>query len=115
MLMTGSAPLDPHHYDHEKVLYASNCLGGLVRAWWDKFQIIEGVQAITWAVFINGFRAAHIPTGMMTIKKREFSDLKQGSDTVKEYLQKFNILSRYAPEDVSTEAAKVECFMEGLE
>ena len=30
-------------------------------------------------------------------------------------MQKFNLLSRYAPEDVSTEAAKVERFMEGLQ
>ena len=71
-------------------------------------------QVITWAVFKDGFRAAHIPPGMMTIKKREFRALRQGSGSVKEYLQKFNLLSRYAPEDVSTEAAKVEQFMEGL-
>lgn len=60
-------------------------------------------------------RAAHIPPGMMTIKKREFRAVKQGSRTVKEYLQKFNLLSRYAPEDISTQAAKVEHFMEGLQ
>ena len=72
-------------------------------------------QVITWAMFKEGFRAAHIPSGMMTIKKREFRALRQGSGSVKEYLQKFNLLSRYAPQDVSTEAAKVERFMEGLQ
>ena len=71
-------------------------------------------QVITWAMFKEGFRAAHIPPGMMTIKKREFRALRQGSGTVKEYLQKFNLLSRYAPEDVNTKVAKVEHFMEGL-
>ena len=50
----------------------------------------------------------------MAIKKREFRALKQGSSTVKEYMQKFSVLSRYAPEDVSTDAAKRERFMEGL-
>ncbi|XP_073357968.1 uncharacterized protein [Aegilops tauschii subsp. strangulata] len=39
---------------------------------------------------------------------------KQGSSTVKEYIQKFSVLSRYAPEDVSTDAARRERFMEGL-
>ncbi|KAE8798283.1 retroelement [Hordeum vulgare] len=58
---------------------------------------------------------AHIPPGMMTIKKLEFRALKQGSGTVKGYLQKLNLLSRYAREDVSTETAKVERFMEGLQ
>ena len=72
-------------------------------------------QVITWVVLKDGFRAAHIPPGMMTIKKREFRALRKGSGSVKEYLQKFNLLSRYAPEDVRTEAAKVERFMEGLQ
>ena len=71
-------------------------------------------QVITWEMFKEGFRAAHIPPGLMTIKKREFRALRQGSGTVKEYLQKFNLLWRYAPKDVNTEAAKVERFMEGL-
>ena len=101
--------------DHEKVLYASHCLGGTARAWWDGFQIMRIGQVITWEMFKEGFRAAHIPPGLMTIKKREFRALRQGSGTVKEYLQKFNLLSRYAPEDVNTEAAKVERFMEGLQ
>ena len=101
--------------DREKVLYASQSLGGTTRAWWDGFQIMRAGKVITWSVFKDGFRAAHIPPGMVTIKKREFQALRQGSASVKEYLQKFNLLSRYAPEDVSTEAAKVERFMEGLQ
>ena len=71
-------------------------------------------QNITWNDFKTEFRKAHIPSGIMAIKKREFRALKQGSSTVKEYMQKFSVLSRYAPEDVSTDAAKRERFMEGL-
>ena len=100
--------------DREKVLYASHCLGGTTRAWWDGFQIMRAGQVITWAVFKDGFRAAHIPPGMMTIKKREFRALRQGSGSVKESLQKFNFLSRYAPEDINTEDAKVDRFLGGL-
>ena len=102
-------------YDHEKVIYASHYLGGTARAWWDGFQIMRAGQVITWVVFKDGFRAAHIPPGMMTIKKREFRALRQGSGSIKEYLQKFNLLSRYTPEDINTEAAKVERFMERLQ
>lgn len=78
--------------DHEKVLYASHCLGGTARAWWDRFQIMRAGQVITSAMFKQGFRAAHILPGTMTIKKREFRALRQGSGSVKEYLQKFNLL-----------------------
>ena len=72
-------------------------------------------ENITWNDFKVEFRKAHIPSGIMAIKKREFRALKQGSSAVKEYMQKFSVLSRYAPEDdVSTDAAKRERFMEGL-
>ena len=101
--------------DHEKVLYASHCLGGTARAWWDGFKVMQGDRVITWDNFKEGFCIAHIPSGIMAIKKREFRALKQGSGSVKEYMQKFNLLSRYAPEDVNTEAAKMKRFMEGLQ
>src|SRR5438105_764102 len=51
----------------------------------------------------------------MKLKKKEFLDLKQGSMTVSEYLNKFTELSRYAPEAVETDVSKQEHFMEGLE
>ncbi|KAI4987625.1 hypothetical protein ZWY2020_020425 [Hordeum vulgare] len=56
--------------DNEKVLCATHYLGVTTRAWWDGFQVMRAGQVITWAVFKDGFRAAHIPPGMMTIKKR---------------------------------------------
>nr|XP_020175839.1 uncharacterized protein LOC109761433 [Aegilops tauschii subsp. strangulata] len=100
--------------DCEKVAYAAHCLGGTARAWWDGFKAMHAEQNISWNDFKGEFRKAHIPSGIMAIKKREFRALKQGSSTVKEYMQKFTVLSRYAPEDVSTDAAKRERFTEGL-
>jgi hypothetical protein len=44
----------------------------------------------------------------------KFINLKQGSMTVVEYLDKFNTLSRYAPEDTDTEAKKKHRFLNGL-
>ncbi|KAE8808976.1 hypothetical protein D1007_14398 [Hordeum vulgare] len=104
-----------YNEDRQKVLYASHCLGGTSRAWWDRFKVMQGEHVIMWDEFKEGFHTAHIPSGMMAIKKQEFRALKQGSGSVKEYLQKFNLLSRHAPDDGNTEAAKLECFMEGLQ
>ncbi|XP_020147085.1 uncharacterized protein [Aegilops tauschii subsp. strangulata] len=100
--------------DREKVAYAAHCLRRTARAWWDGFKAMHAEQNITWNDFKAEFRKAHIPSGIMAIKKREFRALKQGSSNVKEYMRKFSVLSRYAPEDVSTNAAKRERFMEGL-
>jgi hypothetical protein len=47
---------------------------------------MHAAQAITWNDFKAEFRKAHIPSGIMAIKEREFHALKQGSSTIKEYL-----------------------------
>jgi hypothetical protein len=50
----------------------------------------------------------------MTVKKEEFLALKQGPMSVSEYRDKFLQLSRYAPEDVSTNAKRQYRFLRGL-
>ena len=48
------------------------------------------------------------------MKLEEFLRLKQGPDTVMQYLGKFNHLSRYAVDHVNTDLKKKNCFMRGL-
>ena len=48
------------------------------------------------------------------MKKREFCNLRQGNLTVAQYVDEFSKLARYALDDVATDAAKQEKFMEGL-
>jgi hypothetical protein len=50
----------------------------------------------------------------MKLKKKEFTDLKQGSMTVNEYLNSFIQLSRYAPDDINTDEKKHDIFLNGL-
>ena len=50
----------------------------------------------------------------MTVKKEEFLALKQGPMSVSEYRDMFLQLSRYALEDVSTDAKRQYRFMRGL-
>ena len=42
------------------------------------------------------------------------SQLAQGGRTVGQYVDDFSKLARYAPDDVATDAAKQEKFLEGL-
>ena len=69
---------------------------------------------VLWTEFSEAFKAHHIPSSVMKIKLREFLALKQGSKTVREYVQAFNHLSRYAPNHVDTDDKKKECFLEGM-
>ena len=101
--------------DQEKVVFASHQLQGSASEWWDHFRMnrAEG-QPITWADFTEAFKKTHIPTGVVSLKKREFRALKQKDQTVAEYLHEFNRLARYAPEDVRTDEERQEKFLEGL-
>jgi hypothetical protein len=50
----------------------------------------------------------------MIVRKEEFLALKQVPLSVSEYWDKFLQLSRYAPEDVNTDAKRQYCFLRGL-
>jgi hypothetical protein len=52
--------------------------------------------------------------GLMIVRKEEFLALKHGSLSVSEYRDKFLQLSRYAPEDVNTDAKRQYRFLRGL-
>jgi hypothetical protein len=50
----------------------------------------------------------------MIVRKEEFLAMKQGPLSVSEYRDKFLQLSRYAPEDVNTDAKRQYHFLRGL-
>jgi hypothetical protein len=50
----------------------------------------------------------------MTLKKKEFQDLRQGSMSVNEYVPKCTQLSRYALHEVDTDEKKQKCFLNCL-
>lgn len=50
----------------------------------------------------------------MSLKKREFCNLRRGSRTVEQYVDELSKLARYALDDMATDAAKQKKFLEGL-
>jgi hypothetical protein len=95
--------------DAEKVRFAAHLLEGPVASWWDTYQITHPIDGVTWDSFEEGFRAAHISAGVMSLKK-EFRDLKQRYHSVSEYIDEFAILSR-TPDDIDTDAKRKEKFL----
>ena len=100
--------------DGEKVKFVAHQLDGPAAAWWENFTATYPVDTITWDQFQQAFRTAHVSVGAMAMKKREFRNLRQGGRTVGQYVEDFSKLARYAPDDVATDAAKQEKFLEGL-
>nr|ABA94359.1 retrotransposon protein, putative, Ty3-gypsy subclass [Oryza sativa Japonica Group] len=101
--------------DQEKVSFASHQLHGPASEWWDHFRLNRTTaEPITWLEFTAAFRKTHISSGVVSLKKKEFRSLTQGSRSVTEYLHEFNRLARYAPEDVRNVEERQEKFLEGL-
>jgi hypothetical protein len=69
---------------------------------------------VTWDEFKLPFHEHYILEGVLHMKQEEFMRLKQGGDTVMQYLNKFNHLSQYAIDQVNTDLKKKNCFMRGL-
>ena len=101
--------------NNEKVLYATHYLSGPARAWWETTKALQPAdQIVNWEDFKARFRKKHIPSGLIERKKDEFRRFRQGSKDVVGYLDEFTELSRYAPDDMDTEAKKMERFINGL-
>lgn len=69
---------------------------------------------ITWGEFQRIFFVQFYPHSYWNAKKIEFQQLTQGAMTVFEYEQKFNELSRFAPDMVATEEERCMRFENGL-
>ena len=84
--------------------FAAHHFEGPAAEWWDNYQITyPDMAAISWDQFQRAFRTAHVASGVMALKRREFRDLRQVSRSLSEYAELFNKLARYAPDDVSTD------------
>jgi hypothetical protein len=99
----------------QKPLFAAQQLRGPASTWWGNFVAVQPADhQITWDEFKLAYREHYIPEGVLHMKQEEFTKLKQGRDTVTQYLNKFNHLSQYAIDQVNTDIKKKNCFMRDL-
>jgi hypothetical protein len=100
--------------DREKVLFAVHQLFCTAANWWETYWSTHAdVDSITLNEFKAHFRNHYVPSGTMKLKKKEFTNMRQGSTTINEYLNSFIQLSRYATEDINTDEKKQDMFLEG--
>ncbi|XP_058202911.1 uncharacterized protein LOC131317372 [Rhododendron vialii] len=72
------------------------------------------VENLTWAEFETLFEEQYFPETSREQLRDQFEKLEQGSMSVSEYAQKFQSLSRFAPELVATEERRCRRFEKGL-
>jgi hypothetical protein len=101
--------------DREKVLFAAHQLFGTTANWWETYcNTHADIDSIMWNEIKACFCNHYVPHGTMKLKKNEFTNPRQGSMMVNEYLNSFIQLSRYATKDINTDEKKQDMFMEGL-
>jgi hypothetical protein len=101
--------------DREKVLFIAHQLFGTAANWWETYcNTHTDVDSITWNEFKAHFYNHYVPHDTMKLKKKEFTNLRQGSMTVNEYLNSFIQLCRCTTEDINTDEKKQDMFVEGL-
>ena len=61
--------------DAKKIRFTRYLLEGPAASWWYSYQITHPIENLTWELFQEGFRAAHIPAGVIQLKEEEFLDL----------------------------------------
>jgi hypothetical protein len=102
--------------DREKVLYGPRLLRGATQSWWESYLATHAdPEAITWEEFRDNFCRYHVSEGLMIVRKEKFLALKQGPLSISDYRDKFLQLSRYAPEDVNTDAKRQYHFLRGFD
>jgi hypothetical protein len=93
-------------------LFPAQQLRGSASTWWGNFVAIQQAgHQVTWDEFKLAFREHYILEGVLHMKQEELIRLKQGGDTVMQYLNKFNHLSQYVIDQVNTNLKKKNCFM----
>jgi hypothetical protein len=104
-----------HFFEFQKTLFAAQQLRGSASAWWATYTtaILDNHQ-VSWNELCIAFREHHILAGIMRRKLWEFLDLQQGTDSVYEYIKKFNYLAQYGTHHVDTDDKNIELFRKGL-
>jgi hypothetical protein len=64
--------------DAKKFRFTDHLLEGPAAMWWETYQVTHHVEGLDWDTFWEGFRNAHISSGIMNLKKDEFHTLRQG-------------------------------------
>ncbi|KAL5559637.1 hypothetical protein UlMin_035848 [Ulmus minor] len=97
--------------DQERVACASFMLKKGARHWWTTVKLTRNVEAMTWANFLREFEHKYYNSAILRAQQDEFLNLKQGSMTVVEAVNKFEQLSRLCPFMVRTEEERLRHMM----
>jgi hypothetical protein len=90
-------------------------LHGPATAWWATYTAaLQDNHQVPWSEFCKAFCERHISARIVRRKLREFLHLGEGTDSVNEYIKKFNYVQQYGGYHVDTDEKKAELLRNGL-
>ncbi|KAF5459719.1 hypothetical protein F2P56_019641, partial [Juglans regia] len=103
--------------DQQKVRFAAFKLIGEAKRWWNSEKAIreaDGTGVVSWPHFKQNIFDLFFPKADREARARDFTNLVQGTMTVRQYAAKFAELSRFAPYLIPDEENKIRRFEEDL-
>ncbi|KAL5542424.1 hypothetical protein UlMin_010134 [Ulmus minor] len=101
--------------DQERVACASYMLRKGARHWWSTVKLTQDVNIMSWADFIGEFNQKYYNSAILRVQEDEFLNMKQGTMTVIDAVNKFEQLSRLCPSMIRTEEDKLRRIMDMLQ
>lgn len=100
--------------DNLKVRFAVNLLRGGAKDWCATTLTTAERTTLTWDEFVTRFRAEYVPPVEMERIAKEFLELTQTSETVKEMNRKFTEMALFCPQYAASEEMKMSRYKDML-
>jgi hypothetical protein len=75
---------------------------------------LQDNHQVSWSEFYKSFRECHLSAGIVHRKLWEFLHLRQGTNSVNEYIRMFNYMQQCRGYHVDTDEKKAELFRNGV-
>ncbi|XP_073049499.1 uncharacterized protein [Primulina eburnea] len=100
--------------DADQVTCAIFLLTKHARIWWESARVALPVEPLTWGTFKTMFYNKYFSKDVRAKKASDFLNLKQGTMSMTEYIQKCEAGVQYVPYIARDDTSKGEHFMRGL-
>ena len=100
--------------DEDKAIMGAWLMQEQAELWWESLTAGNREAGRTWDGFKELFKEKYVPEQALERMHDDFANLQQGDLSVQDYLNKFTLLSPYAPELVATAKSKNKRFILGL-
>ncbi|XP_073056961.1 uncharacterized protein [Primulina eburnea] len=100
--------------DADKVRCSTFLLSGDARLWWESASVSINLQTLSWNGFKEIFYSKYFTEEVRSRLTREFMTLRQGDNSVVEFVRKFERGCHFVPLIANDVQAKFRHFMDGL-